>query len=63
VNRKIVSIPSDAFARIPLRIGIGGGSSKIRAVLGALRGGIVNVLVSDEDTCETILTMEDEGHE
>jgi deoxyribonucleoside regulator len=63
VNRKIVSIPSDAFARIPLRIGIGGGSSKIRAVLGALRGGLVNVLVSDEDTCETILTMEDEGHE
>ena len=62
VNRQIVSISVEELKRIPLRIGIGGGSSKIRAIHAALKGGLVNVLVSDESSCETILTMEEERH-
>jgi deoxyribonucleoside regulator len=63
VNRRIISIPSESLKRVPLRIGIGGGSSKIRAVHAALRGELINVLISDEGTCETILAMEDEQHD
>jgi DNA-binding transcriptional regulator LsrR (DeoR family) len=55
----MVSIPMESLMRIPLRIGIGGGSSKIRAARAALKSGLVNVFVSDESTCETILSMED----
>jgi deoxyribonucleoside regulator len=60
VNRRIVSISGESFMKVPLRIGIGGGSAKIRAIRAALGGGLIHVLVSDESTCETILKMEDE---
>jgi deoxyribonucleoside regulator len=63
VNRKIVSIPFAQLSKIPLRIGIGGGSQKIRAIRAALKGKLVNTLVSDESTCEAILKMEEEENE
>lgn len=59
VNRRIVAITTDALKKVPLRIGIGGGSSKIRSIHAALGSGLINYLVSDEGTCETILKMED----
>jgi len=62
VNRRMVSIPFEALRKIPLRIGMGGGSAKIWAIRAALRSGLVNALVSDESTCETILAMEEERH-
>jgi deoxyribonucleoside regulator len=63
VNKRMVSIPLDKLARVPLRLGIGGGSAKIRVLYAALRAGLVNVLVSDATTCETILEMEDSEDE
>lgn len=60
VNRRIVSIPAGTLMKIPLRIGMGGGSSKIRAIRAALKGGLINILVSDESTCETILKLEEQ---
>jgi len=59
VNRRILAIPTESLKKIPLRIGIGGGSSKIRSIRAALKSGLINFLVSDEGTCETILKMED----
>ena len=44
-NRRMVSIPMESLMRIPLRIGIGGGSSKIRAARAALKYRLVNVFV------------------
>lgn len=63
VNRRIVSIPFSRLGGIPLKIGLGGGSQKIRAVRAALKGHIVDVLISDEDTCKAILEMEEEDNE
>jgi DNA-binding transcriptional regulator LsrR (DeoR family) len=44
--------------QIPIRIGIAGGSGKIRAILGALRGNYINVLVTDELTAKEVLALE-----
>ena len=59
INRRFVSIPAETLARVPLRIGIGGGSAKIRSIRASLKRGLINYLVSDESTCGTILQMED----
>ncbi|HWR12675.1 MAG TPA: sugar-binding domain-containing protein [Rectinemataceae bacterium] len=63
VNKRMVSIPLEKLAAIPLRIGIGGGNAKIRVLHAALKAGLINVLVSDATTCETILEMEDSTDE
>jgi len=49
-NQRIMSItPADLIA-VPRRVGVAGGASKYRAIRAALRGGWVNVLVTDLDT-------------
>lgn len=42
---------------IPVRIGIAGGPGKIEAIRGALLGGYVNVLVTDNQTAAEILNL------
>lgn len=59
VNKRMVSIPPQKLAAIPLRVGVGGGNAKIRILHAALKAGLINVLVSDATTCEAILDMED----
>lgn len=59
VNKRMVSIPLDKLTTVPIRVGIGGGKTKIRVLYAALKAGLINVLVSDMTTCETILEMED----
>ncbi|HWP69220.1 MAG TPA: sugar-binding domain-containing protein, partial [Rectinemataceae bacterium] len=59
VNKRMVSIPMPKLVQVPVRIGIGGGNAKIRVLHAALKAGLINVLVSDATTCETILEMED----
>jgi len=63
VNKRIFSLPFSLLARIPVRIGIGGGGLKIRAMRAALKARLINVLISDETTCEAILKLEEEENE
>lgn len=55
---RTIGIGLDALRRIPCRIGVAGGMDKVQAILAALRGGLVNVLVTDADTARAILTSE-----
>ena len=55
INRRLISIPFHILKQIPVRIGIGGGSPKIRAVKAALTGGLINSLVTDYETCLCIV--------
>jgi DNA-binding transcriptional regulator LsrR (DeoR family) len=47
---RVVGIAPDQFRAIPRRVGVAGGGRKHDAILGALRGGWLNVLVTDVDT-------------
>jgi DNA-binding transcriptional regulator LsrR (DeoR family) len=47
---RVVGIAPDQFQAIPRRVGVAGGERKHDAILGALRGGWLNVLVTDVDT-------------
>jgi deoxyribonucleoside regulator len=58
LNHRVIGIPLEALHGIGLVIGVAGGAKKARAILGALRGGHINVLVSDEETARRVLELE-----
>lgn len=48
-----------AIRRVPHRIAVAGGMDKVQAILAALRGGYVNVMVTDADTARAVLNSDD----
>ncbi len=52
---EIISIPLEQLKALDHVIGVAGGAEKIAAILGALRGGYLNVLVTDTLTAQAIL--------
>lgn len=57
LNRRIVGIELEALHDIAQVIGVAGGEAKAEAILGALRGGHVNVLVTDDVTARKVLAL------
>ncbi|MFZ1043045.1 MAG: sugar-binding transcriptional regulator [Anaerolineales bacterium] len=55
-----VTIRKRELLKIPARIGIAGGPGKGKPVLGALRGGYVNMLVTDNLTARQVLDLANE---
>jgi deoxyribonucleoside regulator len=53
----LVGIARDDLLTIPIRLGVAGGAAKVRPILGALRGGYVNVLVTDSHTAQQVLNL------
>jgi len=54
-QQRSLTISRKDLINIPIRIGIAGGSGKIDAILGALRGQYINILVTDDLTASEIL--------
>jgi dihydroxyacetone kinase-like protein len=52
---RLVSIPVDMLRSIGERVAVAGGEHKTRAIQGALRSGVVTVLVTDEKTASLLL--------
>jgi DNA-binding transcriptional regulator LsrR (DeoR family) len=48
--RRVVGLPIPQLLRIGRRVGVAGGRDKLEAILGALRGSYVNVLITDHVT-------------
>lgn len=57
LNRRIVGIDLEALHDIQQVIGVAGGEAKAEAILGALRGGHVNVLITDDATARKVLAL------
>ena len=55
LTRRVVGIGYQALMRIPHRLGIAGGQAKTLSILGALRAGMVNMLVTDDTAAIAIL--------
>jgi DNA-binding transcriptional regulator LsrR (DeoR family) len=58
-QQRAMTITRRDLMKIPTRIGIAGGEGKIKAILGALRGKYITVLVTDDITARAILEMEE----
>lgn len=52
---RVVGIAPDALRTVPRRIGVAGGAGKVGAILGAVRGGWVNVLITDVGTARSLM--------
>jgi DNA-binding transcriptional regulator LsrR (DeoR family) len=55
LDERVIGIEPDALRAIPRRIAVAGGTRKIAAIRGALRGRLVNVLITDIRTARGLL--------
>lgn len=58
-NRQLISIPFETLQKVENRVGIGGGVFKYRSIRAVLKRGLINIFVSDYDTCRYILETEE----
>ena len=59
MNGRVIGIPLGTFLRIPTRVAAAGGRRKVAAIEGALRGGWINVLITDFSTAQAVLNSSD----
>jgi DNA-binding transcriptional regulator LsrR (DeoR family) len=57
INRRVVGIELETLSQIDTIIGVAGSSRKGQAILGALRGGYVNVLIADDQVAQKVLAL------
>jgi DNA-binding transcriptional regulator LsrR (DeoR family) len=55
LDERVVGLDARALAAIPRRIGVAGGPGKTAAIGAALKGRLVDVLVTDEDTAVSLV--------
>jgi DNA-binding transcriptional regulator LsrR (DeoR family) len=58
LNERVIGMRLEQLRQIPRSVGIAGGQRKLRAILGALRGRWINVLITDRGTAAALV---DEG--
>lgn len=58
LHQRTIAIPLEELRKMPSVIGLAGGRYKVEAILGALRGKFVKILVTDEDTAQEVLKRE-----
>jgi DNA-binding transcriptional regulator LsrR (DeoR family) len=59
LRERTIAFDARDLGRVPLRIGVAGGPTKVRPILGALRGGMLTTLVTDQPTAEAVLRLAD----
>ncbi len=63
LHRRIIGVSWEALHRIPLVMGVAGGREKAPAILGALRSGVVDYLVTDSEAASLVLEMDEANGE
>ena len=55
---RTIAFDARELGRIPVRIGVAGGTAKVGPILGALRGGLMTILVTDQRTAEAVVALD-----
>jgi Transcriptional regulator, contains sigma factor-related N-terminal domain len=58
LEERLMSTPLDELRKLENVIGVAGGPDKVDGILAALRGGYLDVLITDEGTAEALLARE-----
>ena len=58
---RTIAFDARELGRVPVRIGVAGGAAKVHPILGALRGGLITTLVTDQRTAEAVVALDDAG--
>lgn len=59
INSRIIGLDLDQLKQIPRVIGVAGGADKLEVIRAALRGKLIDVLVTDDET--TVRLLEEAG--
>ena len=59
IDGRLITITLDQLARIPTVVGVACGAAKARAILGALRGGYLDILITDSVAAEAVFALAD----
>ncbi|GAC1564126.1 MAG: hypothetical protein NVS2B7_38070 [Herpetosiphon sp.] len=60
IDKRLIGINLEQLALIPIVMAVACGAAKARAILGALRGNYVDVLITDASAAKLVLTLADE---
>ena len=58
IKSRILSVDITELPKHKMVVGIGGGSRKVKSILGALRGGYLDILITDSQTAMAVVEME-----
>lgn len=56
-NDRVAAMRLADIRRIPSKIGIAGGARKVDAVIGAIRGGFINILITDTECAKKLIEL------
>ncbi len=56
-NDRVAAMRLADVRRIPSKIGIAGGARKVDAVIGAIRGGFINILITDTECAKKLIEL------
>ena len=56
-NDRVAAMRLADIRRIPSKIGIAGGARKVDAVIGAIRGGFINILITDTECARKLIEL------
>ena len=56
-NDRVAAMRLEEIRRIPSKIGIAGGQRKVNAVIGAIRGGYINTLITDTECAKKLIEL------
>lgn len=62
INRRVVGVELETLSQIDTVIGVAGSSRKGQAILGALQGGFVDVLITDDQAAQKVLALKKSSH-
>lgn len=57
-HKRVVGLPIEELKTLNNVIGVAGGAHKIDSIFGALKGGYINILITDEKTAKSLLQKE-----
>ena len=55
LDDRLITTPLETLAEQKNVIGVAGGANKVSAIIGALNGKFLDILVTDQDTAELII--------
>jgi deoxyribonucleoside regulator len=61
LRARTIALDAASLPRVPVSIGVAEGATKVAPILGALRGGFLNTLVTDVRTAEAVVALDRES--
>ncbi|TET09307.1 hypothetical protein E3J84_05250, partial [Candidatus Aerophobetes bacterium] len=59
LHKRIVAFPLEDLREIKNVIGVAGGKAKVKAILGAIHGRFIKILITDEETANNLIKLEE----